>query len=134
MGMYTELLIKVDIFRDLPENVKFILNFLFNPESENDIWDKNMNIRSDIDIPDHKFFKSERWTQIGRCNSFYHIPACCNHYEEGYLFSRSDLKNYDNEIEYFLDWINPYIDLPEGRFIGWIWYEEFKKPEFIYKK
>jgi hypothetical protein len=134
MGMYTELVIKVGIIRDKPEEVDFILNFLFNPNSANDIWNEKMEIRSEVVLPDHPFFKCPRWTAVGRSNSYYHIPACCNFYDGSNLFSRSDLKDYDNEISLFLDWINPYLCGDMGNFIGWKWYEEFNEPEFLYIK
>lgn len=132
--MYTELLIKSDIIRELPENVKYILDFLFNPSSNIDIWDENMKIKLDISLPDHEFFKCERWDQIGRCNSYYHIPASCNFFDGSYLFSRSDLKDYDNEINFFIDWVMPYLEEEEGKLLGWKWYEEWNEPEFIYMK
>lgn len=134
MGMYTELVIKADIKPEKSQEVEFILNFLFNPNSENDIWDEKMQIKTEIVLPDHLFFKCPRWTGIGRSNSHYPIPACCNFYDGLYLFSRSDLKDYHDEITLFLDWINPFFSCDSGKFIGWKWYEESNEPEFLYVK
>lgn len=122
MGMYTELLLKCSVKENLSLKTKNILDFLFNDKEEPD------------DLPDHDFFKCERWKSIGRCNSYYHIPYTLNYYKEGYLFSRSDLKNYNNEIGLFLEWIDPYINGLEESCIGWIWYEENFEPTLIYKK
>lgn len=119
MGMYTELLIKADIVRNPPVEVVAVLNFLFNSGEEPKT------------LPDHPFFKKERWSSIGRCSSFYHIPWVSSKYEEGYLFSRSDLKNYDGEIDAFLDWLFPYIDEEDGKCIGWKFYEESDDPTLI---
>ena len=124
MGMYTEILIKADIKIDIPTKVHEILTFLF---TETDV-DKPK------DLPDHPFFKYDEWTLIGRCSSYYHIPTCLNFYEKEYLFSRSDLKNYGNEIDLFFDWIDPYICAYEGKCIGYSWYEESDEPTLIYKK
>lgn len=44
----------------------------------------------------------------------------------GKLISEPILKNYDSEIEEFLDWLEPYIGT-EG-FIGYMRYEEWEDP------
>lgn len=121
MGTYTELVLKCDIKEDKPKIVHEALNFLFN---------KNQ-LRPD-ELPDHPFFKKMTWDCIGRCSSFYHCPGTLNFYDGRYLFSRSDLKNYDDEIQLFLDWLIPYLSASPGKFIGWIFLEGEKEPEFIY--
>ncbi len=123
MGMYTELVIKCALKRSLPDDANNVLKYLFGDADE-----------SPINLPEHNFFKRERWKAIGRSNSYYHIPGCCNFYDGYYLFSRSDLKDYDQEIENFLDWIDPYITGKKGGFIGWEWHEGWHQPDFIYKK
>ena len=76
---------------------------------------------------------------IGSCCSFYHFPARVGlvyepeHLDEIYIFNRSDLKNYDGEIAAFLDWVMPYIDEPEGTWIGHVFYEEWEQPEPVFK-
>lgn len=40
------------------------------------------------------------------------------------------LKNYNSEIEEFLDWLEPYIETND--FIGYMKYEEFEDPTLIY--
>jgi hypothetical protein len=93
-------------------------------------------------LPDHAFFKCPRWSLIGICSSFYHHPKAMSDYwtghgddddRGGYIFSRSDLKNYDGEIDHFLDWVMPYIDETEGHCIGWEWYEEDESPTLLFK-
>lgn len=123
MGMYTELIIKCRIKRDAPAKVLEILEYMFGPSEQYD----------PVDLPDHPFFKCERWMAIGDCHSHYHIPAVLNYYKDTRLFSRSDLKNYGDEIGQFLDWLNPYIVGDPGGCIGWVWYEEWDEPELIYK-
>ena len=117
--MYTELVLKAMIKEDSPKIVKDILEFLFNGAEE------------PKKKPDHEFFTKERWDIIGRCNSYYHVPFSLSKYSEGYVFSRSDFKNYNSEIESFIDWIKPYIDEPDGYCIGWTWYEEYDVPTLI---
>lgn len=120
MGMYTELIIKCEIKKNLPSEVLEILNYLFGNTED-----------LPMHLPDHEFFACSRWSCIGRCYSYYHHPRVVNSFVEGYLFSRSDLKNYEDEIEKFIDWIKPYVDEFKGKCIGWSWYEEADEPTLI---
>ncbi len=117
--MYTELVLKCDIKGNAPKQVKDVLDFLF------------LGKEQPTELPDHEFFSKGRWTLIGNCSSYYHHPEVVNSYIEGHLFSRSDIKNYESEIEAFLDWLMPYVDDYEGRCIGWSWYEEADVPTLI---
>ena len=134
MGMYTELVLKCCIKDDVPEDVRTILDYLFNTSGDFD---------NPPPQPDHPFFKSHRWVMVGQCSSFYHHPKALSDYwmghdgardRGGYIFSRSDLKNYDNEINLFIDWLRPYIDEEDEQCIGWSWYEEDYQPTLIFKK
>lgn len=120
MGMYTELVIKADVKPNIPTIVESVLHYLFNNGDKPEIY------------PEHKFFTCDRWDMIGSCSSHYHIPWATSKYHNGYLFSRSDIKNYAEEIELFIDWIKPYLDEEEGKCIGWSWYEEDNEPELLY--
>ena len=123
MGMLTELLIKAEL--KIPDkSVKDVIDFLFNKGD------------TPAELPAHPFFYCERWRSIGRSSSYYHHPEVINSFitNHGYLFSRSDLKNYDNEIEKFIDWIMPYVNEETGKCIGWTWYEDNLSPTMIYKK
>lgn len=125
MGMYTELVLKCQIKEDAPADVKSVIAHMFCGD---DAPEK---------LPDHPFFGLTRWNFIGSCSSFYHHPEAVNscpkfdYTESQYIFSRSDIKNYDGEIESFIDWLKPYIDAPEGQCIGWSWYEEEQQPTLI---
>lgn len=130
MGMYTELVLKCQIKDNLPDDVRAVLKHLFKEGDE------------PKSLPDHAFFKCPRWMMIGQCSSFYHHPAALSDYwtghgnddnRGGYIFSRSDLKNYDDEIAKFIDWVMPYIDEMDGQCIGWSWYEEETEPTLLYK-
>jgi hypothetical protein len=121
MGTYTELVLKCYIKEDRPEIVHDVLNFLFGKDSE-----------PPYKLPDHPFFNKIRWEAIGRSGSYYHCPNPTNFYDGKYLFTRSDFKNYDDEIDCFLDWLKPYISLPKGQFMGWIFLEQTKEPIFLY--
>lgn len=132
MGMYTELVFKAEIRGDIPDEVEAILDYLFN---------RGQDESKPTALPNHEFFSLPRWSLIGSCSSFYHTPFALSKYatgfvkegKGGYVFSRSDLKNYGGEIEAFLAWINPYIEEEVGHCIGWSWYEEEEKPTLVFK-
>lgn len=125
MGMYTELVLKCRIKNESPAAVKEVIDYLF---SDGDL---------PKEIPEHEFFKCDRWNSIGSCASFYHHPEVVNsvpkfdYTDSNYIFSRSDLKNYDDEISKFVDWIAPYVEGYGDVCIGWSWYEEDEKPTLI---
>ena len=120
MGMYTELVLKAEVKRDLPQDVEAVLQHLFNGNDAPDV------------LPSHPFFECDRWGHVGTCSSYYHIPFAMSNYSEGYIFSRSDLKNYGGEIEKFIDWLTPYLNEFKGYCIGWTWYEEADKPTLLF--
>lgn len=90
--------------------------------------------RPDV-LPDHAFFKLPRWDFIGKSSSFYHHPHALSNLDlsYGYIFSRSDLKNYDGEITAFFDWFSPLTTAWEGKCIGYRWHEEDDAPTLVYK-
>ena len=121
MGMYTELVLKAQVRSDIPFEVEAILQNLFNGEEMPSV------------LPDHPFFSCPRWTMIGSYSSYYHTPFSLSRYADGYIFSRSDLKNYSDEIEKFIDWITPYLNIyGESNCIGWKWYEEADAPTLLF--
>lgn len=122
MGMYTELVFKAVIRSDVPESVRAVLNYLFNDAKQPDTGL----------LPDHEFFQCSRWSVLGKRSSYYHTPFALSRYSGDYIFSRSDLKNYDQEIEKFIAWVTPYLANLPGQCIGWTWYEEANEPTLLY--
>ena len=126
MGMYTELVLKVEFEKNIDPLVYKILHHMFGDGEE-----------PQERLPDHPFFDCPRWSFIGRCSSFYHHPENINSWHDvDYsssvrVFSRSDLKNYDNEIALFIDWVKPYVVPATGSCLGWVWYEEDEMPTLI---
>ena len=49
-----------------------------------------------------------------------------------FLCIRSNVKNYDGEIQHFIDWITPCLDKHPGDFLGFRRYEETEDPTLIY--
>lgn len=89
--------------------------------------------------PDHPFFSTERCSAVVNGGSSYFPDA--NHFVVtgpalGGQFSvsfRANLKNYDDEIGKFFDWVQPHVFGFEGDFIGYTLYEEDDVPTLIYK-
>ena len=142
MGMYTEILIKANIRTDISPADRAALDYLFG-HTDPDVEGVLDNTPAPAMLPDHRFFETTRWDSIGSCSSYYHIPKAVNFWEvcgsaiapRQYLFSRSDLKNYDGEIEAFWDWFRPLVrDYGVRECIGWQWYEEADAPTLIYSK
>lgn len=129
MGMYTEIYVNCAFKHDTPPKVIEVLQYLFGEE----------NLDRPDNLPDHELFKTEGWYLIGSGSSCYHIPFATSKFvydkymKQWYLTSRSDLKNYNDEIEKFFDWINPYVSAHDGTFIGYSRYEEDLDPKLYYK-
>lgn len=127
MGMYTEINCRICLDENVPEGVVKVLKYMVG-----DVEDI-----SDEELPEHDLFKTPRWDTMLRSSSFYHIPKSNMELfysdigSNWYLIGRSDLKNYDDEIEMFFDWIKPYCEFSE-EMIGYSLYEEFNEPT-IYK-
>ena len=124
MGMYTELVLKTCIKDDIDDKILSVIMFLFGGGI------------CPTDLPAHSFFDCPRWEVVGRGSSFYHHPRnvssfCVSCGGGKYLFSRSDLKNYDNEIELFLDWFSPLCEADEDACVGWYWYESEDRPTLL---
>lgn len=124
MWMYTELIFWATLKKDTPPEVIEVL--------QNMIGEKETITK----FP----FAWERASYMLRCSSYYfgtnqHASLEFNDIGNQYKIStRSNLKNYDSEIENFLDWIKPYIE-------QWSWnrdmyaiviYEESDEPTIYY--
>lgn len=126
MGTYTELYICCEISNQAPEKVYEVLNYLFN---------RNKN---PVEPPEHPFFTKERWSLIGSGSSYSFCPFAVSSFKFDeitktfYLTSRSELKNYDNEIQEFVEWLKPYIVGYVGQHIGHIKFESSDEIDIIY--
>lgn len=101
-------------------------HFYLKPETPLDVIDilkyvADMNTQKPI-LPDHKLFKCPRWTHLFNCSSAYfnnekHTEIKLDG-DRWYINTQANFKNYDDEIRFFWDWIEPYIDCVEGKKIG----------------
>lgn len=125
MGMYTELVLGVEIENnpDVISIIKYMLG--------------ESNVKPQL--PEHSLFKTDRWKYMLHCDSYYFAGTTHSNLKcdtilgiRYFLTIRSNLKNYDSEIEKFLDWLCPYIKT--YGFLGYKRYEEFEDPTLIYKE
>ena len=90
-------------------------------------------------LPDHELFKTESWRYMLQMDSYYFDEDTIStlrwddNGDSYYLCIRCNLKNYDSEIEKFIDWIMLYLDeyKQEGDFLGFYRYEEDEDPTII---
>lgn len=123
MGMYTDFCFDADLREDTPQEViEILLNWR---------WDHK-------ELPKHPLFDCPRWTLIGYCCSAYfpaapHFKIIKDDWSRNWTLNiRCNLKNYDSEIENFIDWIMPYV-ADYNEFLGFYRYEEDSEPTLIYK-
>ena len=124
--MYTELVLNSRFIDNTPKDVIEALQWMLeaNPEDEKP-------------LIEHPLFELIRAKFMLRMGSFYFVPEHSSKMISGFddgkfthLSIRCDLKNYENEIETFLDWICPYLD---DEFLGYMRYEEDDDPTLIYQ-
>lgn len=131
MGMYTEIYFCAEL-KELPEDVEKTIFWLI----ENEYCDGK---KPDF-LPSHEFFTSERFDflLIGTSCYFPEVEKVifkkCEYTKKYTLFFKSSIKNYDGEIEKFLDWIEPYIMHGSGikDMYAYTIYEEAEEPIIYY--
>lgn len=121
MGMYTELFFSAEFKAKLSDVDEGVIQFLFgSAERPQDVLKHRFFERSRA----YWMFNSPRYAGPGvtlKIGDYYrHVTA------------HIELKNYEVEIEAFLDWVRPLLDNPAGTCIGWTWYEENDNPTLIY--
>jgi hypothetical protein len=129
MGMFTELVLSTNI-KDNLSAVK-ILQYMCDNNSVDFLGP----------LPTHPLFSDEtRWRYMFQTNSYYHVPrshASIEYDDIGEywtLIVRCDFKNYEDEIDLFVDWIAPYIGGHEDgkHMIGYSRYEDAVEPNILY--
>lgn len=131
MGMYTELNVSMNL--KLDRNTLEILRVMLGERE----------MGEDIKLPDAPLFSTyaQRWDFMLMSESFYFDHTTSSSLVnrktwaeeddmERTLNVRCDLKNYEDEIELFLEWIYPYATT--RGFIGYMRYEEEENPTLIY--
>jgi hypothetical protein len=126
MGMYTELIFGAELKKDTPNEVIEALKYMLG-ETET----KPIN----FPLPDGRC----EWLFQGS-SYYFAINNSVNKMwfddidKRWHLSTRSNIKNYESEIETFLEWIKPYIDGGSGGrdMYAIVIYEESDEPTVYY--
>lgn len=138
MGMYTEFELRTELRQETPNEVLDILEILaadryLRHSRQFATYEEYLQ-----PYMQHDFFKTDRGAGLfSRGNAcFVKAPSFVkrrdvrNSWEDHELFVCCCLKNYDSEIEKFLDWITPWIG--SSGFIGYHQYEEDNGPTLLF--
>lgn len=123
MGMYTELFVCCRLKDD--KQVIEILKYMIGQTKDKP------------ELSDHELFATDRWNFMLQCSSYYFVPSTVHLLEWNEIgqywcfINRSDFKNYDNEVNKFIDWIKSYIN-SSSEMIGYSRYEEDREPTIYY--
>ena len=106
MGMYTELIFGAELKKDTPNQVIEALKYMIGETKEKP---------SDFPLPDGRC----EWLFQGGSYYFAINNSVTKMWlddidKQWHISTRSNIKNYESEIETFLDWIKPYIDGGSG--------------------
>ena len=124
--MYTELIFGATLKKDTPSQVIEALKYMLGEKTEKPL---------DFPLPDGRC----KWLFQGGSyyfainNSVKHMWL--DHIDKRYHIStRSNIKNYEDEIETFLEWIKPYVENGSGsrELYAIVMYEEASKPTLYY--
>jgi hypothetical protein len=125
MGIYISTRIK----KDIPDDALSVLQHLFD-------WGNRPST-----LPDHPLFQTERWDSISKYSSdYFSFSSSMRHFiydtitNNYHILFLCNMKTYNNEIEKFFQWINPYLDVQVGDHIGHYRYEEDTIPTLLYKR
>jgi hypothetical protein len=125
MGMYTAFHYYCELKKDVPEKVVEVLSYMNGDGDE------------PKELPDHSFFSCDRWRHLFKMGSYYFAAQTHSSFRKDditntyFLTVTSNLKNYDGEIESFIDWISPYVRAERGNFMGYKRYEEDEMPTLL---
>lgn len=130
MGMYTELILGCKLSKSAPKLLINALDAVINHWNEKDYGDASDEVKDFIikyDLP-YLFHGSSYCFGVSRSNSafwFDNITGCW------YISTRSNLKNYEDQIENFLAYLKPYVEQGSGEadIYAYVLYEECSKPQ-----
>lgn len=129
MGMYTEMIFGAALVKDTPEDVISALRVACGDETK-----INSQVQEYLNIYDLEY--------LFNCSSYYFGVSIAlskiwydNICHKWIISVRSNIKNYHNQIDKFLDWIYPYIDYGSGakNMYAVVTYEEDDIPSIYYK-
>jgi hypothetical protein len=128
MGHYTTLVFKAKLKKDTPEQVIQLLERVLI-QKDLGLGDKTMFSFEDVfklEIP-HLFFQCERWYMLLTATNWDDKMQGGSFYKKGDYWAldlHTEFKNYDNEIDHFIDWVTPYVvGRKRKQYLGW-WQSE----------
>lgn len=122
MGMYTELIFGASLLEDTPKEVIETLEYMLD---------------NDKPKPESFLFSEGRHSWMFQSGSYYFgVNKAVNKMwfddisKTHHISIRCNFKNYENEIETFLEWIKPYIESGSGakEIYAFVIYEEAELP------
>lgn len=121
MGMYTELILGCSLKEDTPKEAINHLKYMLSEEYDYKRYGRN------------PLKGGSCYFAVNQNVSILWYDSISNNYR---LSARANIKNYDNEIEKFLHWLEPYIDQGSGSrdFYAIVCYEEQSEPTIYYLK
>jgi hypothetical protein len=127
MGMYTELIFGATLKKETPVKVLNTLFLLMGHDNHNPEEETEQKITDGRNV----FRFSSYYFGVSNCHSNMWLDGIQNQW---IVSSRANLKNYEDEIETFLDWIKPWIEQGSGRrdFYAIVTYEEQDEPTIYY--
>ena len=136
MGHYTEFKFKGKLKKDTPAEVTKFLHRIFIERDLGLPRNAMLFHSKDVFKPDfdHPFFKCERWYQCFLGTNFNgenmeERTMKYNTHGNSIILIHSEFKNYDDEIEHFLDWIKPFLAGRKKRqYLGWKEGENWESP------
>lgn len=136
MGMYTELNCALVLHKKTPSHIIQILGDMVRGRRE----EAEAFVECCPPLFSHELFSTARWTSLCASASYYFAANEAESKlrwdetaQDWRLTIRSNLKNYDKEIEKFLDWISPFLQMMPGDFLGYKMYEEDPFPTLLFK-
>ena len=96
---------------------------------------QNEDTEMPAELPDHNFFKCDRWIGIACSDSYYFDGQTCSKMKFDNISDTwkanigANLKDQCSEIKKFMGWLAPHICI--FGFVGYTRYEEFYNPTLI---
>lgn len=121
MGMYTEIYVNLDLKPTTPPDVIEVLRAIVN-------YDTDAECLAPYPPQWARLFANGSYYTPSTCAAsltFDEISGCYS------LIGKGDIKNYDNEIHAFFDFIMPWCEDPDA-FIGYYRYEEHREPTLVF--
>jgi hypothetical protein len=133
MGYYTDCFLSLEIkLRSTPLYVKEVLDYLFSFSDKTELRLIKIENILNNELVKHAFFECPRWTNIGGSDySKFHNYIISG--DRLFILNEFEIKNYNKEIEKFIDWVFIFLSNPLDSIIGYYQGEDDEKEILIFK-